>query len=156
MIYIILAIVLLILSLIALDVFRNRHPLTREEAICLASKRRRTRQLQEFQFCVEPRPANSVEKKAMKSTGEFVSCDLDYYDAPSRVAGLLKYKKHEWIVFAFISRRRVVRLWWNKGPDGTRVWPLLGVDTLKALVRSLALDAIAVLHNHPNPGLPVF
>lgn len=152
MIYVILAVVLLILSSVAIDLFRNRHPLTPEEENRLASKRRRNAQLQEFQFCVQPRPANPEEKKAMKSTGEFVACDLDYYEAPSRIAGLLKYKKHEWIVFAFVSRKRVVRLWWNKGPDDSRVWPLLGVDAVQALVRSLRLDAIAVLHNHPNPN----
>lgn len=71
---------------------------------------------------------------------------------PSRVAGLLKYKKHEWIVIAFIARKRVLRFWWNKGPDGTRVWSFLRVDTVCALVRSLGLDTIAILHNHPNPN----
>src|SRR5437762_2681537 len=110
MIYGILAIALLIVSLVAIDIFQNRHPLTQEETSRLASKRRRDRQFQVFRFCQQPRPANPADKKAMKSTGEFVVCDLDYYEAPSRIAGLLKYKKHEWIVFALIARKRVVRL----------------------------------------------
>src|SRR5260370_24380890 len=102
-----------------IDVLRNRQPLTPEEIRRLAAKWRRTRQIQEFAFCVQPRIANPAEKKAMDCTGESVACDLDYFEMPSRVAGLLKYKKHEWIVIAFIARKRVVRLWWNKGPDGT-------------------------------------
>src|SRR5436190_20162780 len=110
MIYVVAAIVLIVLVLAAIDVLRNRHPLTPEEIRRLATKRRRTRQIREFAFCVQPRPANPAEKKAMDSTGEFVTCDVDYFEMPSRVAGLLKYKKHEWIVVAFIARNRVVRL----------------------------------------------
>ena len=92
MIYVVLAVVLLIVLAVAIDVFRFRHPLTQEEVGRLAAKRRRNRQLQEYHFCIQPRPANPDEKKAMKSSGEFVACDLDYYESPSRVAGLLKYK----------------------------------------------------------------
>lgn len=152
MIYVVVAIILIALALVAIDVLRNRHPLTPEEILRLATKRRRIRQIQEFAFCVQARQANPAEKKAMDSTGEFVACDLDYFEMPSRVAGLLKYKKHEWIVIAFIARKRVIRLWWNKGPDGTCVWSFLRLDAVCALVRSLGLDAIAILHNHPNPN----
>jgi hypothetical protein len=151
MIYFVLGVIVLFLALIAIDILRNCHPLTQDEADCLASKRQRLRQLLEYKFSTEPRPANPKEKKAMESAGEFVECNLDYYEAPSRIAGLLKYKKHEWIVIAFISRKRVLRLWWNKGPDGTRVWSFLRVDSIQALVRTLGLDALAILHNHPNP-----
>src|SRR5688572_6203989 len=114
MIYVFVAIVLIVLALVAIDVARNRHPLTPEEVHGLAAKRRRTRQIQEFSFCVQPRPATPAEKKAMDRTGEFVACDLDFFEMPSRVAGLLKYKKHEWIVIAFIAQKRVLRFWWNK------------------------------------------
>jgi len=107
--------------------------------------------LWEYPFCLRPRPADPAEKKAMNRTGEFVGCDLDFFEMPSRVAGLLKYKKHEWIVIAFIAKKRVVQFWWNKGPDGTRVWSLLTADTICTLVRNLKLDTIAILHNHPNP-----
>ena len=87
----------------------------------------------------------------MNALGEFVVCDIDYAKAPSRVAGLLKYKKHEWIVFAFIRNKRVTRLWWNKGPDGTRVRPFLQGRDLEKTIESLKPDALAILHNHPNP-----
>lgn len=152
MIYVFAAIVLIVLALVATDILRNRHSLTPEEVRRLAAKRRRTRQISEFSFCVQPRTATPAEKKAMESTGEFVTCNLDFFEMPSRVAGLLKYKKHEWIVIAFIAQNRVLRFWWNKGPDGTRVWSFLPPEAVCGLVRSLKLDAIAILHNHPNPN----
>jgi hypothetical protein len=98
-----------------------------------------------------PRPADAAEKKAMKAQGHFVGCDLGYRDAPARIAGLLKYKKHEWIVIVFINSYHVRHLWWNKGPDGTTVWSFLKDHSLKAAIRSFMPDAIAILHNHPNP-----
>ena len=87
----------------------------------------------------------------MRSGGEFVDCDFHYREAPARVASLLKFKKHEWIVVAFISSLLVRRLWWNKGPDRTQVRSFLEDDLLKDVIRALGSDAIAVLHNHPNP-----
>jgi hypothetical protein len=98
-----------------------------------------------------PRPAGAAEKKAMKAEGHFVGCDLSYRDVPARIAGLLKYKKHEWIVIAFINSYHVRHLWWNKGPDGTKVWSFLQDHSLKAAIHSFTPDAIAILHNHPNP-----
>lgn len=133
------------------DVYRHRHPLSNQEILVLSKKRQRNRALLKFNFSTLPRPADSVEKKAMKSQGEFVDCDLGYGDAPARIAGLLKYKKHEWIVIAFINSFHVRHLWWNKGPDGTKVWSFLRDHSLKTAIRSLRPEAIAILHNHPNP-----
>lgn len=134
-----------------IDVYRHRHPLTIQEILALSRKRQRNRALREFDFSTMPRPADAVEKKAMNSQGELIGCDLGYRDAPARIAGLLKYKKHEWIVIAFINSFHVRHLWWNKGPDGTRVWSFLRDHSLKAVIRSLTPDSIAILHNHPNP-----
>ena len=151
MLYLLVAIVALVFLCYGIGVFRNRHPLTRDEVIQLAQKRRRKRALLEYQFCSKQLAADVAEKKAMKSVGEFLACDLDYNRTPSRIAGLLKYKKHEWIVFAFISVPRVTRLWWNKGPDGKQVWPFLQSRELDKAIESLNPDALAILHNHPNP-----
>lgn len=151
MLYLIIVIIALAVLWYAIDVFSNRHPLTPDEQFQLAQKRRRNRALCEYGFSTSQRAAVPAEKKAMKSAGEFVKCDLDYNQAPSRIAGLLKYKKHEWIVFAFISANRVTHLWWNKGPDATRVWPFLRDHAFERTIQSLRPDAIAILHNHPNP-----
>jgi hypothetical protein len=136
----------------AIDLFLNRHPLNAQEVRKLAEKRRRSRALSEFGFLRCQMLAHPEDKKAMNALGEFVVCDFDYEKTPSRVAGLLKYKKHEWIVFAFIREKRVTRLWWNKGPDGTMVWPFLHGQALEKAIESLKPDALAILHNHPNPN----
>jgi len=135
----------------AVDVYRNRHPLTSDEVQELSQKRQRNQALWKYDFSTVPKLADPAEKKAMKSTGEFVACDIPYRDAPARVAGLLKYKKHEWIVISFIDSLHVHHLWWNKGPDGTQVWSFLRDHSLKSAIRSLKPDTIAILHNHPNP-----
>jgi hypothetical protein len=135
----------------AVDVYRHRHPLNKLEILALSRKRQRNQALWKFNFSTRPQPAEAVEKKAMKSLGEFVGCDLGYHDVPARIAGLLKYKKHEWIVIAFINSFHVRHLWWNKGPDGTSVWPFLRGHSMKAAIRTLRPDSIAILHNHPNP-----
>jgi hypothetical protein len=46
---------------------------------------------------------------------------------------------------------RVRCLWWNKGPDGSRVWSFIDNDTIRQLIRSTDADTVAILHNHPNP-----
>lgn len=133
------------------DVYRHRHPLNNLEIVALSRKRQRNRALAKFDFSTMPRPAGADEKKAMKAEGHFVGCDLSYRDVPAHIAGLLKYKKHEWIVIAFINSYHVRHLWWNKGPDGTKVWSFLQDHSLKAAIQSFTPDAIAILHNHPNP-----
>ena len=142
----------LIALLWAIDLFQHRHPLEKDELMRLAQKRRRNKALQEYNFSTVQIKADPADKKAMDSEGEFVSCDLDYHNAPARIAGLLKYKKHEWIVIAFITRRRVHQMWWNKGPDGTRVWSFLRDHSLRATIVALKPYTIVILHNHPNPN----
>jgi hypothetical protein len=95
-------------------------------------------------------PADPHEKKAMTHTGQLVSCALDYRTGPARIAGLLKYKKHEWIILALVKSKKVTNMWWNKGPDGTRVWSLLQDRAFETVIRTHKPEAIAILHNHPN------
>lgn len=145
------AVAALVVLFWAIDVYRHRHPLTSQELLALSRKRQRNRALSMFDFSTMQRVANPVEKKAMKIQGEFVRCDFGYRDAPARIAGLLKYKKHEWIVIAFINAFHIRHLWWNKGPNGTMVWSFLRDHSLMAAIGSLKPDSIAILHNHPNP-----
>ena len=151
MLWFFVGLVTLIVLIWGIDVYRNRHPLTPEESLSLAEKRGRNKALFEHRYSTKQRLANPAEKKAMKSQGELVSCAMDYYDTPARIAGLLKYKKHEWIVIAFISSKRALRLWWNKGPDETRVWSFLRDHAFRSTIKTFQPDTIAILHNHPNP-----
>ena len=88
----------------------------------------------------------------MKGSGQLVRCDLSYSEMPSVVAGLLKYKKHEWIVIVFIRDSHAEYLWWNKGSDGKSVSPHLRGGYLDNAIRLHKPDALAILHNHPNPN----
>jgi len=145
------AIVGIIILALVIDIYWHRHPLNEQEVHQLSRKRQRNSALSKFDFSTMPQPADPVEKKAMRGQGEFVVCDLHYRDAPSRIAGLLKYKKHEWIVIAFINSFHIHCLWWNKGPDRTQVWSFLQDHSLKSAINSFDSDSIAILHNHPNP-----
>ena len=135
----------------ALNFLANSHPLTTSEVLNLAEKRRRKKAIQKFRYSSLEQPAHVSEKKAMKAGGEFVNADLAFSDAPARIAGMLKAKKHERIVVAFIRSYHVPLLWWNKGPDGRHVYLLLSNEELLSCAKEIGAQAIAILHNHPNP-----
>ncbi len=139
-----------------IDVYRHRDPLDEFEILRLSRKRQRSRAFAKYDFSTESQVADPAEKKAMKSQGEFMRCDLDYRSAPARIAGLLKYKKHEWVVFGFIRDHRVVQLWWNKGPDGTCVRSFLRDHQLRGAIWIIRPDCIAIFHNHPNSNPSVY
>ena len=136
--------------------YNNSRPLEPKEIHQLAKARQWDRFLSRYGFTQWEQEVSTSEKKAMRSTGEFVRCDLDYRTAPAWVAAMLKYKKHEWIVIGFICSFRVKMLWWNKGPDNTKVWSYLSDDDLDAIIEELKPDAIAFFHNHPNPNPGVY
>ncbi len=135
-----------------IDVALNSKPLSRQEVQTLSRKRQRSRALSKFHFSSVPQPATAEEKKAMRSEGEFIGCDVRFTDLPARVAGLLKYKKHEWIVVAFVRSFRASMLWWNKGPDRYTVASFLEMGSLLDATRTFRSDTIVVFHNHPNPN----
>jgi hypothetical protein len=143
--------ILLITFVWGFDVYAHRRPLEDNELLRLAQKRQRNQALIAYRFSRLRFQADLSVKKMMKSEGEFVSCDLDYYHLPAKISALLKYKKHEWIVIAFISQKRAYRLWWNKGPDGKTVWSFLHHHSLRSTIEVLKPDMIAIFHNHPNP-----
>lgn len=145
-----LGLVVIAAALFAAHVYANRHPLTDEEIARLARKWQRSHALREYSFAEIREQISSEAKGSMRAQGEFVTVDFSFSEAPAKIAGFLKYKKHEWIVVAYVSAMRVRRLWWNKGPDGTQV--SLGLQE-GPFLESLSLikpDAIAIFHNHPN------
>jgi hypothetical protein len=150
MLYFVIAIVGFVILCWGVDLYRNRHPLNAEESFRLAEKYRRNRALGQYSFWRTQTKATPEEKKVMRPNGEFVSWDCPYHVSPSKIAGLLKYKKHEWIVFAFVKDKRVIRLWWNKGPDGTMVWPVVREDVFYDAIEVNKPDVLLRLHNHPN------
>jgi hypothetical protein len=141
-----------ILIVTFLNVLFNSKPLGKEEMKQVAKTRRRSTAMKKYQFHSYPIEASAAEKSAMRAAGEFVDADIPYEIGPSTVAGLLKSKKHEWIVIAFIRNERFFRMWWNKGPDKESVWPFLAGEELRAEIARTSPTAVAVFHNHPNPN----
>jgi hypothetical protein len=134
------------------DIFKNRHPLNADEVFELARKKQWNHFLATYSYSSIPRNADPTAKKAMKASGQFVRCDLRYFELPSSVAGLLKYKKHEWVVLVFVKEFHAEYLWWNKGKDGTSVSPYLRGGHLENALRLYRPDTLIRLHNHPNPN----
>lgn len=138
--------------LLVIDIFSNRHPLTEEEVQKLLGKRQWEKGLALHSFSNRPIPANPEEKKRMRSGGEWLEFHEKFEFVPTRMAGFLKYKKHEWVIVVIVKSRRALRLWWNKGPDNTSVAPSLPIESMISVARSKDADLIALLHNHPNPN----
>lgn len=125
-------------------------PLNEDETEALATKRR-TKELQGyFAFSREPATVNLDFKKHMKPGGTFYNIHDTLSHFPSRVASLLKYKKHEWMVVGMEKNREISLMWANKGSDGTRVCLSLPFDCLMAKAVANGHTSLLVFHNHPN------
>jgi hypothetical protein len=122
-------------------------PLTEDQISKLALKRRNRRIIQYFSGMRGYYPSKQF-KSGLKPNGKLYQIDLDMPYVPSFVANLLKYKKHEWSVIAFIGNRKAKYIWVNKGPDRSQV-PLLSVDLIIKTAKNNDCDVIMAFHNHP-------
>ncbi len=143
----ILAFCLLIAGVLA---FLYSRPLTMDEVRQLAIKRR-TRDIGAYfshrggEVSVDPK-----FKKKMKADGRFYPVDEDLASFPSIAAGLLKYKKHEWMIVALEKAGRVRLIWANKGPDKSQVTCVLPLEAIAQFAREDACSSVLWFHNHPN------
>ena len=142
----------LIAIVIAFSTFylKYRKPLSESEVRALAIKRRRILNLAEYDFDKNQTAIQAEAKKIMKIEGEMIRSSLDFYSVPSYIAGFLKYKKHEWIAVAFISKKVMKAVWWNKGPDNESTNLKLSHRKFIQTIHRYNADAIAMFHNHPN------
>ena len=90
-------------------------------------------------------------KSRMKREGEFARVDLPTDCVASWAASLLKYKKHEWILVAFLAGRVCPLVWYNKGLDRTQVSLYLSPDSMRGFAKGIGAETVLVFHNHPNP-----
>lgn len=92
-------------------------------------------------------------KQALPPAGAFVHFSnpipLDLF--PSFIAGVLKYKKHEWRVVAFEVNKHIPQAWVNKGPDRHSVGLGISYDELVQYALKLRSHCVLDFHNHPNP-----
>jgi len=143
----ILAFCLLIAGVLA---FVYSRPLTIDEVRRLAMKRR-TRDIGAyFSYRRWKASVDPGFKKRMKADGRFYPVDEDLTSFPSIAAGLLKYKKHEWMIVALEKGGRVRLIWANKGPDNSQVTCVLPFDAIAQFAREDACSSVLCFHNHPN------
>ena len=88
----------------------------------------------------------------MRSDGRFYKIEERLFEFPALAAGLLKYKKHEWIIIAFEKEKRVELIWLNKGKDNKSVSWFLSASEIVETAKQHSFSSVLVFHNHPNPG----
>jgi len=143
--------VILIISIIILFIALHLRPLKQGEIENLANKRRKKAVDNYFAFSNYEAKVNIDFKKHMAADGAFYNTSENLFSFPSSAAGLLKYKKHEWITIALEKNQQIKLFWVNKGVDNWRAH--LGIDCNH--IREIAIkgrcDTVLCFHNHPNP-----
>ncbi len=89
-------------------------------------------------------------KKRMNPNGEFYRIDESLCEFPARAAGLLKYKKQEWVMIAFGSEKRVDLIFVNKGIDRNNVALHLSAENIAKIATQEQHNSVLIFHNHPN------
>ena len=135
---------------ILLFIVLHLRPLTDHEVGSLGTKRRKRNIEAYFQLDTAERSVNSEFKKSLNPRGVFYRVDLPLYSAASTVAGLLKYKKHEWIVVAFEKEKQVRHLWVNKGHNNSSASIYLPLNEALDTAVNNGYSSVLMFHNHPN------
>ncbi len=96
---------------------------------------------------------NKEFKSALNRNGQLYNCNESLNNFPSIASGLLKGKKHEWIIFAFAKNKIVYSFYTNKGNDNQSVAPNLSSDYIIKIAKDSGADMVLEFHNHPNAVL---
>jgi len=145
-------ILICILVVVIIFILLHLRPLNPKEVLTLAEKRRKGLIRSYFSFAYYPVNVDVKFKKAMESAGRFYLITENVSTFPSVGAGLLKYKKHEWIILGFEKNKEVVLIWTNKGPNNTQVFQFLDLYSTIQTINEIGATSVLALHNHPNPN----
>jgi hypothetical protein len=132
---------------------RLSRPLSVEQEEALASRRRLNELGRRYCWSRQESSVSREFKSRMRKDGAFHKIHEPMRSAPSLGAALLKGKKHEWIVFLFVSDGKARLIYFNKGPDNMQVWPLLETWELLRTAERYEAEAILCIHNHPGGPL---
>jgi len=141
---------LVVIIVLSLFIFTHLRPLDEGEMGRLSSKKRDKAISRYFNFHHREYSVNKKFKKQMNPNGSFYEIDKKLYDFPSIAAGLLKYKKHEWIIVAFEKDKTIVTCWLNKGFDRSSVSSYLSVNNMTNVAKRNFYSSVLIFHNHPN------
>jgi len=135
---------------VLLFVLTHLRPLSESEMEKLSFKRRGNTICQYFTFDLHEYNVDKNFKKRMHANGKFYRLVEKLYNFPSTAAGLLKYKKHEWIIIAFEKNKNISICWLNKGFDRSGVSPYLSVNDMIDISKKESYASVMIFHNHPN------
>ena len=143
-----------IVTTVALGVFVWLHsrPLSVHQVANLAARRRSANIKSYFRFRRGPAMADMAFKQKMPARGGWLSFNCPMEIWPATAAALFKYKKHEWVIVAFLHGQQVSRLWVNKGADNISVALPLNPRFLLEECRRGGFSSVFFHHNHPNPA----
>jgi len=135
---------------VLLFIVLHLQPLTDHQVRSLGIKRRKRNIEVYFHADNTEQSVNPDFKKSLNPRGVFYQVDLPLCSAASIVAGLLKYKKHEWIVVAFEKQKQVGLLWVNKGNDNSSASIFLPINQILDTTLKNGYSSVLMFHNHPN------
>lgn len=138
---------LLIIAIFSIILLIFSKPLTDDQILKLSQKRRNRRIQHYFSSSIGYSPSKHF-KSTLEPDGKLYQVDLDMSGGPSFVANLLKYKKHEWSVIAFVGNEKAKYFWANKGPDRSQVY-LVSMNFVLRTAKENDCDVIMAFHNHP-------
>lgn len=144
--------IIIIITIIYYIWYRIRYskPLNYEEVLQLANSRRINNINKYYSFPKVEYKVNMDFKKRMSAKGKIYKFSEHLYDLPAIAAGLLKYKKHEWIIVAFEKNQKVDLMWVNKGQDNRFVGLALDFNQIINIAKENKYTSIITFHNHPN------
>ncbi len=138
-------------ALFAVLIFVSLHlrPLSEDEVLELSRKRRRTEIRKYFTYFQGPAAVNKEFKTKMNQTGQLYSISDSLSEFPARAAGLIKGKKHEWVICGFEREKMIDLIWLNKGIR-EQVSIQLEVNKIIQVATNGGYTSVLRFHNHPN------
>ncbi len=128
----------------------HRHPLDRNEIEKLSEKRARRFIKNNYNhFSHGFITPDKYFKGSLNGKGGWYPVNIPLYSFPSYVAGLLKWKKNEWVVFGFVKDKTVEIIYANRG-EKEQVCPNLDIEEAIRVCKQRHYQTIIRAHNHPN------
>lgn len=132
--------------------YTHKRPLNDEEIRLLSNKRRYNFIQNKYSFKHSDYSPTKTFKSSLKATGALYPTAIFLSDFPSFASNLLKGKKHEWIILAFVRDEKVVYFYANKGNDNSSVSYNTSETEMIRFCKEHNCQSIMCFHNHPNGG----
>lgn len=141
---------LILLAIALIFIVTHLHALNEKEVRTLADKRRNKAIKKYYTFHEGETTVNMEFKKKMNPRGAFYCVNENLSSFPSVAAGLLKYKKHEWVILGFEKNKTIELMWTNKGINKEAVTIHLATEQILTKCKDCDYSSVLIFHNHPN------